>query len=500
VNINPPSAQFYQTGGTLNLSQPVAPPLIHTATLVSMSGSGGQLWRDIRDAVAGADRDYTREPLSRAILMLAVPMVLEMCMESMFGIVNIFWVARLGPDAVAAVGLTESLLTILYSIALGVAMATTAMVARRTGERDPEGASVAAVQAILLGVVFSLAVAIPGALCAPWLLQTMGGEAAVVGQGSVYTAILLGSSPSIMLLFLMNAIFRGAGDAAIAMRVLWAANLLNMALDPCLIYGLGPFPELGVTGAAVATAISRTAGVGLQFWVFFRSGSRVKAARRHLRIDLPIMLRLSRISATGMLQFLIAHASWVALVRVIASSGSAALAGYTIAIRIIIFSLLPSWGLANAAATLVGQNLGAREPGRAEQSVWRCGSYNLVFLGLIGLVFIAMPDPLVRLFTTDPEVVRFGAECLRVISYGYLFYAYGMVMVQAFNGAGDTTTPTLINLGCYWCFQIPLAWLLAIHWNQGAHGAFWAVPAAESALAVTGVLMFRRGTWKKQKI
>ncbi|MBL0157666.1 MAG: MATE family efflux transporter [Bryobacterales bacterium] len=465
-----------------------------------MPDSGGGLWRDIRDAIAGAERDYTSEPLSRAILMLAVPMVLEMCMESLFGIVNIFWVAHLGSDTVAAVGLTESMLTILFSIALGVSMATTAMVARRTGEKDPEGASVAAVQAILLGLVLSLVIAIPGVLFAPALLQTMGGTPAVIGHGRLYTAIVLGSSPSIMLLFLMNAIFRGAGDAAIAMRVLWAANLLNMVLDPCLIYGLGPFPALGVTGAAIATAISRTVGVGLQFWVFFRSGSRITVARRHLRVDLPILRRLSRISATGMLQFLIAHASWVALVRVIASSGSAALAGYTIAIRIIIFSLLPSWGLANAAATLVGQNLGAREPGRAEQSVWRCGFYNMVFLGLIGAVFIAMPDPLIRLFSTEPEVVRFGAECLRVISYGYLFYAYGMVMVQAFNGAGDTTTPTLINLGCYWCFQIPLAWLLAIHWGQGAHGAFWAVPAAESALAVSGVLMFRRGTWKKQRI
>lgn len=465
-----------------------------------MSESGGRVWRDIRDAIAGAERDYTREPITRALLLLAVPMVLEMCMESLFGIVDIFWVARLGPNAVAAVGLTESLLTILYSVAMGVAMATTAMVSRRIGEKDPEGASVAAVQAVLLGVVLSLFVAIPGMCFAPDLLTAMGGQPAVIGEGRFYAVILLGSSPCIMLLFLMNAVFRGAGDAALAMRVLWAANLLNIVLDPCLIYGLGPIPAMGVTGAAIATALSRTVGVALQFWVFFRSGSRVTVTRRHLRVDFPILHRLSRISATGMLQFLIAHASWVALVRVIAASGSEALAGYTIAIRIIIFSLLPSWGLANAAATLVGQNLGARQPERAEQSVWRCGFANMVFLGLIGLVFVAVPEPLVRLFSTEPEVVRYGAACLRVISYGYVFYAYGMVMVQAFNGAGDTTTPTLINLGCYWCLQIPLAWLLAIHWGQGALGAFWAVPVAEAALTVTGVLVFRRGAWKKQKI
>ncbi|MBI5085189.1 MAG: MATE family efflux transporter [Acidobacteria bacterium] len=464
------------------------------------SGSNSTLWRDLRDAVSGAERDFTREPLKRAILLLAVPMVLEMCMESLFGIVNIFWVARLGPDAVAGVGLTESMLTILYSVALGVSMATTAMIARRTGEQNSEGASIAAVQAILLGLLLSLVVGVPGVIHARDLLRLMGAEPGVVEHGAAYTAILLGTSPSIMLLFLMNAIFRGAGDAAIAMRVLWAANLLNMALDPCLIYGLGPFPELGVAGAAVATSISRSFGVCLQLAVFFRARGRVTVARRHLRVDFGILRRLSRISATGMLQFLIAHASWVGLVRVIAASGSAALAGYTIALRIIIFSILPSWGLANAAATLVGQNLGARHPERAEESVWKCGFYNMLFLGLIGAVFIVVPGPLIRLFSTEPTVVRYGADCLRVMSYGYVFYAYGMVMVQAFNGAGDTVTPTIINLGCYWCLQIPLAWLLAVHWQLGAHGAFWAVPLAESVLAVTGVLVFRRGSWKKQKI
>ncbi len=465
-----------------------------------MGQDASSLWRDLRDAVAGAERDYTQETLTRSIFFLAVPMVLEMCMESLFGIVNIFWVARLGHDAVAGVGLTETLLTVLYSLALGVSMATTAMVARRTGEHNHEGASVAAVQSIVLGVLLSVLIAVPGILYAPQLLRAMGAEPPVIAHGSTYTKILLGSSTSIMLLFLMNAIFRGAGDAAIAMRVLWAANGLNLVLDPLLIYGLGPFPEMGVTGAAVATCISRSLGVALQFAVFLRGRGRVHVSRRHLVLDVPVLQRLSRLSATGMLQFLIAHASWVALVSVIARSGSSALAGYTIAIRIIVFSLLPSWGLANAAATLVGQNLGARQPERAELAVWRCGFYNMFFLGAVGVIFIVSPEPLIRWFSAEPEVVAYGAACLRIISYGYVFYAFGMVMVQAFNGAGDTTTPTIINLGCYWMFQLPVAWLLAIHWGHGASGAFWAVPVAESVLAVTGVLVFRRGGWKRREI
>lgn len=465
-----------------------------------MAQGQNSLWRDIRDAVSGAERDYTTEPLARAILLLAVPMVLEMCMESLFGIVNIFWVARLGENAVAGVGLTETMLTVLYAVAMGVGMATTAMVARRTGEKDPSGAATAAVQSIVLGIFLSLLTAVPGILYSGTLLRLLGGEPAVVHSTSRYTAIMLGSSPSIMLLFLMNAIFRGAGDAAIAMRVLWAANALNMVLDPCLIYGLGPFPQLGITGASIATSISRSFGVLLQLYLFFHGRGRIAVSWSQLRIDLPVLRRLARISATGMLQFLIAHASWVGLVTVIARSGSAALAGYTIAVRIIIFTLLPSWGLANAAATLVGQNLGARQPARAEQSVWYTGRFNMCFLGLVGALCIVFPAPLIRFFSAEPEVVRYGAQCLRIISYGYLFYAYGMVIVQAFNGAGDTVTPTLINLGCYWMFQLPLAWLLAIHLAYGATGAFWAVPIAESALAVIGVLVFRLGKWKAQTI
>ncbi|MCU0246115.1 MAG: MATE family efflux transporter, partial [Bryobacter sp.] len=418
----------------------------------------------------------------------------------LFGIVDIFWVAKLGEAATAGVGVTESMLTVVYGIAMGVSMATTAMVARRTGEKDDEGAARAAAQSILLGLILSAAIALPGAFLAPQLLTWMGSEPAVVAASADYTIVIFMSAPSIMLLFLMNAIFRGAGDAMIAMRVLWTANLINIALDPLLIYGFGPVPAMGVAGAAWATAIGRSCGVLLQLLQFARHKGRLHISRRHFAPAWTILRRLSRVSATGTLQFLIAQASWIALIRVIATSGSAALAGYTIAIRIIIFSILPSWGLSNAAATLVGQNLGARHPERAESSVWRVGLYNMVFLGALSIIFLAVPRPLVALFTENAEVIRHGADCLRVLSYGYVFYAYGMVLVQAFNGAGDTTTPTMINIFCYWAVQIPLAWLLGVHLGLGAYGAYWAVPTAEGLLAVVGIWVFRQGRWKKQVI
>lgn len=454
----------------------------------------------MRAAIAGRERDYTRAPLNRAIILLAIPMVLEMCMESLFGIVDIFFVARLGVEATAAVGVTETLMTVLYAVAMGIALATTAMVARRTGEKDQEGAARAAVQAILLGIAAAIAVGVPAVWRAPDLLRLMGADPAVAAGGAGYTRLVAGSSISVMLLFLINAIFRGVGDAAIAMRVLWFANGLNLLLDPLLIFGFGPVPAMGVAGAGLATLIGRSAGVVLQLTILLRGQGRIALKPRHWRVDWPVLRRLSRVSSTGMLQFLIAHASWIALVRIIANSGAAALAGYAIAIRIVIFSLLPSWGLSNAAATLVGQNLGARRPDRAESSVWRTGGFNAVFLGVIGLVFIITPEPLVRLFTNESAVVLHAVNCLRIVSYGYAFYALGMVLVQAFNGAGDTTTPTLINLGIYWALQLPLAWLLAIRFGWGATGAFWAIPVAEAALTLTGWWIFRRGRWKVQKI
>ena len=454
----------------------------------------------LREAVGGSTQDFTEGPIGRAIVLLSVPMILEMVMESLFGIVNVFYVARLGAEAIATVGLTESMLTIIFGIAIGLSMATTATVARRTGEKDPEGAAVAAVQSIIIGVLISLPVAVVGILYAPALLRLMGAEAGVVGTGSSYAAIILGGNVCIMLLFLINAIFRGAGDAATAMRSLWLANIVNIILDPCFIFGLGPFPELGVTGSAIATTIGRGTGVAFQLWVLLSGRSRIEVSRKHLRLDLPVLLKLMRISVGGMFQFLVATASWLGLTRIIALFGSAALAGYTLSLRILIFAMLPSWGMSNAAATLVGQNLGAGKPERAERSVRLAGMSNVVFLAVVALVFVIFTERIIGIFTTDAGVIAYGVSSLRIVSYGFIFYGYGMVMVQAFNGAGDTFTPTVINLFCYWLFQIPLAYMLAIHFDLGASGVFMAIPIAESLLTVLAIIFFRRGRWKAQQV
>ncbi len=458
------------------------------------------LWRDLREAIRGSQQDFTEGSLSRAILLLAVPMVLEMVMESLFAVVDVFYVARLGAEAVAAVGITESINTLVFALAIGLSMSTTAMVARRIGEKDHEGAATAAVQAIILGVLLSVPVAIFGIIFAPDLLRLMGAEESIITSGVGYTKWMLGGNITIMLIFLINAVFRGAGDAAIAMRALWLANILNIVLDPCFIFGWGPFPEMGVTGAAVATNIGRGTGVLYQLYALARGRGRIKVPRSQLRVDFEVMGRLLRVSLGGIFQFLVATASWLGLVRLVAIFGSAALAGYTIALRIILFAILPSWGLGNAAATLVGQNLGAGKPERAERAVWVSGVCNMIFLGAIAIIFILFAKPLVQLFTRDLQVVPFGVDCLRYISYGYVFYAYGMVMVQAFNGAGDTNTPTLINLGCYWLFQIPLAYALSMPAGMGAQGVFLAITLSESSLALVAILIFRRGRWKLSKI
>jgi putative MATE family efflux protein len=422
-------------------------------------------------------------------------MILEMAMESLFGVVNVFWVAHLGPEATATVGITESMLTMVFAVALGLSMATTATVARRIGEKDRHGASVAAFQSLILGVMASLPVAIVGIVWAPELLALMGASQGVADHSS-YTRIILGGNIVIMMLFLINAIFRGAGDASIAMRALWIANAVNLVLDPCLIFGLGPFPELGVTGSAIATTIGRGVGVLFQLAVLFGGRARVRVEFASARVEWKVLGRLARISVGGMFQYSVATASWVALTRIVASFGDAAVAGYTVALRLLIFALLPSWGMANAAATLVGQNLGAGKPARAERSVWLTGFSNMCFLALVAVTFIVFAEQAIGIFTTDPEVVPYGVSCLRLISYGYIFYAYGMVMVQAFNGAGDTTTPTVINLCCYWLFQIPLAYSLALPMKLEAQGVFLAITISESVLAVVGVLAFRRGKWK----
>ncbi len=454
----------------------------------------------LREAVRGSDQDFTDGSIGRAILLLAVPMVLEMLMESLFGVVNVFYVARLGAESIAAVGLTESILTIIFGIAMGLSLGTMATIARRTGEKDTEGAAVAAVQAIMLGILASLPVAVAGILYAPALFRAMGAEPGVIQTGSSYASIILGGNVCIMLLFLINAIFRGAGNAALAMRALWLANLVNIVLDPCFIFGLGPFPELGVTGSAIATTIGRGTGVAFQLWILMSGRSRLEIKGAHLRLDPGVMLKMLRISLGGMFQFLVATASWLGLIRIIAVFGSAALAGYTLAIRIVIFALLPSWGMANAAATLVGQNLGAGKPERAERSVWVTGFCNMAFLGTVAVIFIVFTERIIGIFTHDASVVAYGVSCLRLVSYGYVFYAFGMVMVQAFNGAGDTFTPTMINLGCYWLFQIPLAYTLAMHFRLGARGVFTAIPIAESVITIVAIIFFRRGRWKMKKV
>ncbi len=458
------------------------------------------LWSAVRDSIRGKAHDYTRGSIGRAILLLSIPMVLEMMMESLFGIVDIFFVGHLGKVATSTVALTESMLTMIFAVALGLSMATTATVARRIGEQDEEGAAVAATQSIALGLVFSVAFGIAGFLSAPHLLALMGAEPDVIASGHVYTAIVLGGCGVILMLFLMNAIFRGAGDPALSMRVLWIANAINIVLDPCLILGLGPFPRLGVTGAAVSTMIGRGAGVALQFWYLSRGSGRIRIRRDLIRLNLPVIRRMLRIAVNGMFQYLVATASWLALVRLMARFGTAALAGNTIAIRIIIFAILPSWGMSNAAATLVGQNLGAKRPDRAERSVWQTGLYNMLFLGSVALVFIFFDKTIVGFFSNDPAVIDIGATGLRIMSYGYVFYAWGMVIVQSFNGAGDTATPTLINLFCYWMLQIPLAYVLSTRTDLGPRGIFMAIPIAESGLAVISLLAFRRGRWKNQKV
>jgi len=466
------------------------------STIAAPSGMWDSLW----EAIRGSHQDYTEGSLNRAILLLAVPMVLEMVLESLFAVVDVFWVGRLGANAVATVGLTESLLALVFAVAMGLSLSTTAMVSRRIGEKDAAGAAVAGVQAIVLGLVTSVVIGVPCLIWAPQLLHVMGASPEIVSVGSGYARIALGGSGVVLMLFLNNAIFRGAGDAAIAMRLLWVSNILNLILDPCLIFGLGPFPRLGVTGAALATFTGRSIGVAYQFYRLLRGTERIRVLVQQIRVDLEVLWRLVRVSMTGILQFAIAHTSWIGLVRIVAMFGAAALAGYTIAIRVVVFVILPSWGLSNAAATLVGQNLGAKKPERAESAVWRTGFYNMLFLGGVGVVFIFMAEPVVRLFTHDPAVVPLGAACLRILSYGNIGYAYGMVMLQSFNGAGDTITPTIVNLFGFWLLEIPLAYWLAIPMHLRSNGVFFSIVIAEGAIAAASAILFKRGKWKTQQI
>ena len=467
---------------------------------IVLASPATSFWGSIREALRGSHQDFTTGSLNRAVVLLAIPMVLEMALESLFAVVDVFWVGRLGANAVATVGLTESLLSLIFAVGFGLGLSTTAMVARRVGEKDPKGAATAGVQAIFIGLATSLAFGIPSYLYAPRLLRVMGASPEIVALGSGYARIALGGCGAIVMLFLNNAIFRGAGDAAVAMRLLWVSNIINLLLDPCLIFGWGPFPRLGVTGAALATLTGRSIGVLYQFYRLLRGTERIHILVSQVRVNAGVLLRLLRVSLTGILQFAIADVSWIALVRIVSVFGAAALAGYTIAIRILIFVLLPSWGLSNAAATLVGQNLGANQPERAEQSVWRTGLYNVLFLGAVGVFFVIAAEPVIRLFTNDPAVLPLAVACLRILSYGNVGYAYGMVMLQAFNGAGDTVTPTIVNLFGFWLLEIPLAYVLAIRAKFGTTGVYYSIVIAEAAIAAAGVLIVRRGRWKLQKI
>ena len=450
----------------------------------------------LRESLAGEQHDYTQGRIGRAVLLLAIPMMLEMAMESVFAVVDIFWVAGLGAGAVAAVGLTEAVLTLLYAVALGLGMAVTALVSRRIGAHDRQGAADVAGQTIWISLGTAALVAAIGVPLAPAILQFMGAEPDVIAGGTGYTTLMFGGSITILLLFLLNAVLRGAGDAAFAMRVLWLANGINIVLGPCFIYGVGPFPQLGVLGAAVATNIGR--GIGVLFALYWLTNGRARVVLRlpHLRLKLDVLLSVLKISAGGVLQFVIATSSYMGLMLVISGYGSAAIAGYTIAMRIMMFMFLPAWGLSSAAATLVGQNLGARAPERAERSVWVATKYNTFFLTVVAIVLVVFPATLVGIFTTDPDVLGYGASCLRLIGLGFPLYAVGITMVQAFNGAGDTSTPTWLNLLCFWLLQLPLAYVLARSVDLGPTGVFVAAAIAESLLSVAAWILFRRGSWK----
>ena len=457
-------------------------------------------FNNVAEAVSGTEQDFTEGKLSRAILLLSIPAVLEMLMESVFVIVDIYFVSKLGANAVATVGITESMVTIIYAIAIGLGTATTSMVSRRIGEKNPDAASVAAFQAILTGVIISFLIGLPGAMLSGRLLGMMGASKTILESMSGYTSIMLGGNIVIMMLFIINAIFRSAGDAAVAMKVLWIGNIINIMLDPCLIFGLGPFPHLGVTGAAVATTIGRGCAVLVQFYLLFFGRKRIRLSKKHLIINFKIMIKLLKLSFGSIGQNLISTSSWIALVRIISIFGSEVVAGYTIAIRIIGFTLMPSWGISNAASTLVGQNLGAKKPERAERAVWVTGVANMILLGAIGLILVVYPEPFIRIFIDNENVVKSGVLGLRIISIGFIAYGLGMVLVNSFNGAGDTSTPLKINIFAFWFVEIPLAWLLAIKSGLMEEGVFIAIVIAESLMTLIAWIVFRRGKWKLKEV
>jgi putative MATE family efflux protein len=470
------------------------------ALILRIKKSLGSFFRDVAEAVSGSEQDFTEGKLSRAILLLSIPAVLEMIMESVFVIVDIYFVSRLGADAVATVGITESMITIIYAISIGLGTATTSMVSRRIGEKNNSAASRTAFQAILTGLVVSAVIAVPGVIFSTELLAMMGASQPIIEKMSGYTRVMLGGNAVIMMLFIINAIFRSAGDAAVAMRVLWIGNIINIVLDPCLIFGLGPFPELGVMGAAIATNIGRGTAVLFQFYLLFFGKKRIRLSIKDLTIDFGLMLKLIKLSTGSIGQNLIGTSSWIAMVRIISIFGSEVVAGYTIAIRIVGFTILPSWGISNAASTLVGQNLGAKKPDRAEKAVWVTGWVNMVLLGIIGAILVVFPEYFIRLFIDNENVIRTGVSGLRIISIGFIAYGLGMVLVNSFNGAGDTSTPLKINIFAFWMIEIPLAWFLAKSEGLNENGVFVAIVVAETIMTITAWLVFRRGKWKLKEV
>lgn len=455
-----------------------------------------QFFRYLRIAVSGKEQDFTSGSIRKAVFMLSIPMILEMLMESIFAIVDIFYVSQVSVNAVATIGLTESVITLVYAVAIGLSMAATAIVARRIGEKDREGASQAAVQVIGLGIFVAAIISAIGIFYPKEILGLMGGEVDLIEEGYGYTQVLLGGNVTIMLLFLINAIFRGAGDASIAMWALVLSNGLNIILDPMFIFGFGPIPAFGVEGAAIATTIGRGTAVVFQLLVLFYGWSKIKVGFKDLVLRVAVMLNLIKVSLGGIGQFLIGTSSWVFLMRIMSEFGSEVLAGYTIAIRVMMFTLMPAWGMSNAAATLVGQNLGALKPQRAEDSVWKTGKYSAIFMGLVSIAYLIFAPQIISWFTQETEVIKNGALCLRIIAAGYVFYGYGMVIINAFNGAGDTKTPTWINFVCFWLFQLPFAYLMALTLDFGPLGVFMAITLAEVLITVIGILWFKKGYWK----
>jgi putative MATE family efflux protein len=461
------------------------------------------IFKLIKQSLKGEERDYTQGNVKTAIVLLSIPMILELSLESVFAVVDIYFVGHLpnADVAVATVGLTEAVISLVYTLGIGLSVGATAIVARRVGEKDFTEASKSGAQAIAVSLIVAILVAFLGVYFASDILTLMGAQPEVIKEGTTFAQIIFASSPAIILLFLINGIFRGAGDAAMAMRSLWLASIINIILCPLLIYGYGPFPALGLVGAAIATAIGRSTGVLYQCYHLFAKSRTIKIYKTYFKPNFEIIKSLLSISTPAMLQFFIQSGSWIVLTYIVSITGSTdASAGYQIAIRNVVFFILPAWGLSNAAATLVGQNLGAKQPERAQQSVLLTTKYNIIFMSFVTLVFVCFSELIISFYTADKVILAYGSQALRIIGFGYVFYGIGMVMIQALNGAGDTKTPTWINIVCFWMIQIPLAWFLAVYLDFGPLGAFIAIPSAETVLAILAFYHFKKGKWKMVEV